>query len=220
MDPFTQPHYDQACLITVEVQNDFVRPSSPQAIPGSAAAAANIVAALNAWRMQGKPIVHCIRCHRDADSAELCQRSLLSQGLQLCAPGTTGARLHPDIAPHGDQDLDWDELLTGRLIAIATNEFVCWKPRWSVFHRTPLEHFLQRHELDTVVLCGCDFPNSPRASIYDASDRDFRCVLLSDATSRCNQQGLDDLRAIGVHIMSTEDWLRGPGSGRVDILPA
>ncbi|MFW5844673.1 MAG: cysteine hydrolase family protein [Planctomycetota bacterium] len=219
MDAWTAPNYDAACLLTIDVQNDFVRPASPFAIPGTLQQIPNIVAALNAWRGQGKPIVHVIRLYAPGGSnADLCRRGLLADGTLLVAPGSIGARLYPDIAPHGDQDLDWPALLSGEITPIATNEFVCYKPRWSAFFRTRLDGFLRNRDMDTIVACGANFPNCPRATIYDASARDFRIVLLEDATSRCNQQGLNDLHAIGVHSMSTEDWLRGPGSGKVDIL--
>ena len=33
------------------------------------------------------------------------------------------------------------------------------------------------------MFCGCNFPNCPRTSIYEASERDFRVVLARDAIS-------------------------------------
>jgi hypothetical protein len=61
-------------------------------------------------------------------------------------------------------------------------------------------------------VCGCNFPNCPRTTIYEASERDFKIVLAKDATSGIYAIGLQELRNIGVSVMSTEEclaWLEG-----------
>jgi hypothetical protein len=47
-------------------------------------------------------------------------------------------------------------------------------------------------------------------SIYEASERDFRIVLVSDALSRLDERGIKECRAIGVdvrNLASTLEWL-------------
>ena len=50
-----------------------------------------------------------------------------------------------------------------------------------------------------------NFPNCPRTSIYEASERDFRVVLARDAISGLYDQGVDELVGIGVTVMDTAD---------------
>ncbi len=52
---------------------------------------------------------------------------------------------------------------------------------------------------------GCNFPNCPRASIYEASERDFRLVLVRDAVSGLYERGERELANIGVRLMSAEE---------------
>jgi nicotinamidase-related amidase len=61
-----------------------------------------------------------------------------------------------------------------------------------------------------VVFVGCNFPNCPRTSIYEASERDFRIVVVSDALSGLDERGIKECRAIGVdvrNLASTLEWL-------------
>ena len=61
-------------------------------------------------------------------------------------------------------------------------------------------------------MCGCNFPNCPRTTIYEASERDYRIVLAQDATSQIYEKGLEELNIIGVSVMDTSkciEWL-GP----------
>src|ERR671922_2101870 len=68
------------------------------------------------------------------------------------------------------------------------------------------------HDLgvNTVVVCGCNFPNCPRTTIYEASKRDFRIILAKDATPLIYDIGLQELQNIGVSLMNTDEciaWL-------------
>ena len=56
-----------------------------------------------------------------------------------------------------------------------------------------------------MVFCGCNFPNCPRTSIYEASERDFRVVLVRDAVSGLYERGERELTNIGVHLMSASE---------------
>ena len=73
-----------------------------------------------------------------------------------------------------------------------------WKPRWSAFHRTRLHEYLTGLEVSTVVVAGCNFPNCPRATIYDSSAHDYRVLVPSDAVSGATALQLDELSKIGV----------------------
>jgi hypothetical protein len=82
-----------------------------------------------------------------------------------------------------------------------------YEPRWDAFYGTPLEKHLRDLAVSTVVVVGCNFPNCPRATIYGASMRDFRAVLIADAVSDVYAQGLQELNVIGVGTPSSEEYL-------------
>lgn len=72
------------------------------------------------------------------------------------------------------------------------------------FYRTSLEEHLRALSVETILVCGCNFPNCPRTTIYEASERDFRIVLVPDATSGVYARGLDELRGIGVDVSDAD----------------
>lgn len=77
------------------------------------------------------------------------------------------------------------------------------EPNWRRgigWYGTGMEEHLRELQANTLVICGCNFPNCPRATIYEASERDFRIVLVPDATSGVYPQGLAELTGIGVAI--------------------
>jgi isochorismate hydrolase len=89
-------------------------------------------------------------------------------------------------------------------------EWIMYKPRWGAFYNTLLEKHLHNLDVNTVVVCGCNFPNCPRTTIYEASERDFRIILAKDATSLIYNIGLQELENIGVLLMNTDEcitWL-------------
>ena len=122
--------------------------------------------------------------------------------------GSEGAELMEAVKPSPQPTLDTPRLLAGALQAIGPQEWIVYKPRWGAFYRTPVEPHLQALGMTTVVLCGCNFPNCPRTSVYEASERDFRVVLIADATSGIYERGVQELRHIGVAVMTTEECLR------------
>jgi nicotinamidase-related amidase len=83
-----------------------------------------------------------------------------------------------------------------------------YKPRWGAFYGTRLEEHLRAIGTTTLVFAGCNFPNCPRTSIYEASERDFRVVLAEDAVSGLYDQGRLELRDIGVQLMTARDLVR------------
>lgn len=56
---------------------------------------------------------------------------------------------------------------------------------------------------DTLVFTGCNYPNCPRTSIYEASERDFRVVLVKDAISQLYPKGEEEMKNIGVSLLTT-----------------
>ena len=86
-----------------------------------------------------------------------------------------------------------------------------YKPRWGVFYQTPLREHLNDLCTNTLLICGCNFPNCPQATIYEASERDFRVVLVTDATSGVYERGLRELGNIGVNLVDSDSCLNELG---------
>lgn len=52
------------------------------------------------------------------------------------------------------------------------------------------------------MFAGCNYPNYPRPSKYEASERDFLLVLVEDATSNLDGRGASEMASIGVALMA------------------
>jgi len=216
-DPYTRPSAGSAALVLIDVQRDFVDVSDDMGgeeasmpVAGTAAAIAAMSKLAKAFRERGLPIVHIVRLYQpDGSNVDLVRRRLIEQGARIAAPGSAGSQIAADLLPDV-VELDHELLLSGGLQQIGTAEHVIYKPRWGAFYRTSLERHLRESGIDTVVFAGCNFPNCPRTSIYEASERDFRIVLVSDAVSGLYDRGVDECRAIGVDVRdlsATLDWL-------------
>ena len=89
----------------------------------------------------------------------------------------------PELCVAGQRTPDHERLLAGEIEQLDGNEWAVWKPRWSAFHRTRLHRHLADLGVDTIVVAGCNFPNCPRATIYDGSEHDYRVLVPVDAVS-------------------------------------
>src|SRR5262249_45692638 len=119
-----------------------------------------------------------------------------------------GSQIAPEIVPKPDVQLNSALLLSGQIQPIAENEVIIYKPRWGAFYRTPLETHLQSLGVSTVVFMGCNFPNCPRSSIVEASERDYRVVVVADAISGLYEQGKREMANIGVALPSTDELMK------------
>lgn len=205
---YTTPEPERSALLTIDVQEDFTRPGAPAEIRGTWERLPAIQRLVEAYRRRRLPIIHVVRLYlADGTNADLCRRDLIEGGSRLVVPGSVGAELMEALRPDTAVRLDADSLLSGRLQPLAENEWAMYKPRWDAFHQTPLEQHLRALGVTTVVVAGCNFPNCPRATVYGASMRDFRIVLVADAVSRVYEQGLAELRGIGVATLSSAEYL-------------
>ncbi|MEU8616068.1 isochorismatase family protein, partial [Actinoplanes sp. NPDC048791] len=109
------------------------------------------------------------------------------------------------LLPGEGPDLDDKLLLDGRPQELGPDEYALFKPRWGAFYRTALDELLRERGVDTVVFAGCNLPNCPRASMIEASERDYRVVLATDAISQATEQSFRELAGIGVVLAATAD---------------
>jgi nicotinamidase-related amidase len=194
--------YKAAALITIDVQNDFVL-DGPAQVAGTEAALPAMARLAAQFRTLGRPIIHAIRLYqRDGSDAEPFRADFVRANEPVVAPHTLGAELVPNLAPLAAGKMDPEALYAGVLVPIGDAEWIMYKPRWSAFYKTSLESHLRALSVRSLVICGCNFPNCPRATIFDASERDFQVFLAEDATSQVSAERLSDLARIGVQTIS------------------
>jgi len=203
-DRYLAPAFATSALITIDTQYD-VLDGRPLEIPGTSAVLPVMRRLLDAFRRRHAPIVHIVRLYRrDGSNVDLCRRSLVEDGAPILAPGSEGSQLAPGLLADPSVRLDPELLLASEIQDVAPHEVVIYKPRWGAFFQTPLEAHLRDLGVSTLVFSGCNFPNCPRTSIYEASERDFRVVLATDAISGLYERGEHELRRIGVQLMSSD----------------
>jgi nicotinamidase-related amidase len=206
MDDHVNPDFKRVALLTIDVQRDFILPGAPLKIPGTVEVLPKIQYLVQLFRERQKPIVHVVRLYlANGSNADLCRRKSIESGKQAIVPGSEGAELVEELKPTPDTKLDVERLLVGELQSIGPEEWVIYKPRWGAFFHTILEQHLRGLGINTIVVCGCNFPNCPRTTIYEASERDFRIVLAKDAVSQVYDRGLEELRNIGVSLLTSNE---------------
>ncbi|MGH3815315.1 MAG: cysteine hydrolase family protein [Pseudonocardiaceae bacterium] len=201
LDAHIAPDLGRSALVVIDTQVDFVD-GGANPIPGTTQILPNIAHLLAAYRDAAAPIVQVVRLY-DGDDVDLPRRAAIAAGAPIARPGSLGSQIAPELRPAGAPDLDALTLLAGHLQNLGPHEVAVWKPRWSAFYRTGLDAHLASHGVHTVVFAGCNYPNCPRASIYDASERDYRVLIASDAISGVEDHHLEEAGRIGaIHASS------------------
>ena len=202
-DPHLAPHWATSALVTIDMQRDFLS-GQPYGLAGTTEIVGALRSLADAFWAARRPVVHIVRLYR-GDDVDRVRRTLVDGGAQLARPGTAGRLLAPALLPGDAPDLDDDLVLGGRPQLLGPDEYAVFKPRWGAFYRTPLDDLLRGHGVDTVVFAGCNLPNCPRASMIEASERDYRVVLATDAISQVSEQGLREVAGIGVVLAPTAE---------------
>ncbi len=122
-------------------------------------------------RAIGVPIVHVVTEYRDAgeiaanpfwkaihDDPTKARHGILRHNLA----GSPGTEIIPALLADGDL-------------------VVRGKKRYSAFHATDLEFLLRRRGADTVILAGINTTSCILCNAFEATNRDFRVVIASDA---------------------------------------
>ena len=216
-DIYTAPEPHNSALIVIDTQNDFTLADAPASIPGTMEVVPAIKVLLDVFRAAHQPIFHIVRLYKkDGSNVDSCRRAMIENGALITRPGTEGAEIVTALKPDGDTRLDAALLLDGQPQRISDQEWILYKSRWSPFYETSLGTLLGRLGVTTVVVAGCNFPNCPRSTIYDASSRDLRVVVVTDAMSGLYARGILELENIGVTTMKANDvrgWLGQLGAG-------
>ena len=204
-DPYTTPDFAHSALISIDTQRD-VLDGGPLEVAGTSAALGAMSALVGEFRRTKRPIVHIVRLYEpDGSNVDLCRRAAVEGGARILTSGAPGTEIAAELLPEGQPLLDVPRLLGGGIQPLGPSEVAIYKPRWGAFYGTRLESHLRGQGITTLVFCGCNFPNCPRTSIYEASERDFRIVLAIDAISGLYERGERELVGIGVQLLQTAE---------------
>lgn len=203
----TRSCFDHAAILNVDYQNDFVLPGAPYEVGDSFACWPKIRQLLDQARALAMPIYHVVRIYeKDGRNADLCRRESLKDGHNMVCEGSFGAEVLKELFPQSVQ-LDTKNLLAGAFQDVGKKEYFFYKPRWSAFYQTQFEDVLHKEGINTLIVVGCNYPNCPRASIYDASARDFRVVAVQDGISGLVDKDKKELTCIGVEVIQAQDLI-------------
>jgi nicotinamidase-related amidase len=206
MDEFTEPEYDKSALVIIDMQKDFSLKGSISEVKGTSDVVPKIAELAKGFRSANKPIIHIVRLYKaDGSNVDACRRKTISGGKPIAISGSEGSQIVTDLLPN--VSLDSRNLLDGNIQEISDNEFIIYKSRWGAFYKTPLEDFLKSKGITTLVFAGCNFPNCPRTTIFEASERDFRLVVATDAISGIYEKGIQELQNISCQVILTNDIL-------------
>lgn len=195
MDEYTSPEFSRSALLTIDLQRDWITE-----VPGTAEVLTAVRLLTHAFRNAGRPIVHVVRLYLpDGSNADLSRRAVRNK----VTPHSPGSQLAEGIAP--ECELTPEALLEGHLQPIGPNEHILYKPRWSAFFRTRLLEYLSGLDVTTVVVAGCNYPNCPRATLVDATERDLRTVAVHDAISGWTADAGREMPGTGIACLTTAE---------------
>jgi len=204
MDHWTAPQFGSAALVTIDVQRDTLD-GQPFEIAGTSTALPQIAQLCEAFRARSQPVVHILRLYlADGSNAELCRRTALAEGAQMFLSGHPGRTIAPELLPADAPEPDDQLLLTNTPQQIGPAEWYVYKSRWGAFYKSCLEAHLRSLGVTTIVLAGCNYPNCIRATVYEASERDFKVVAITDGISNFTEHGWQELRSIGINVMDAD----------------
>jgi nicotinamidase-related amidase len=186
-------------LIIIDMQNDFVLPGSPACVAGAYDTLPAGRRLLEAFRSKKLPVFHVVREYR-ADGSDIEMNRLdgfLREGRYL-VPGTKGCEIVEQLRP-------------------VEGEYRVVKNRYSCFMNTELDFMLRRIGATHLVVCGTQYPNCIRASIFDAVCHGYRVTNIVDATSAQTAEiaaaNIVDIRNIGVDCVSLDEFIQSLGAG-------
>ena len=188
----------KSALVVIDMQQGFISPDSAQCIKGAAATVPACVKLINNCRERGIPVFFVVREYRaDGSDVEHTRYKSWLGGGKALSPGcdeSIGAALPEEFG-------------------LCEKDYVIIKPRFSAFFQTELDMMLRRLGVDTVILAGTTTPNCIRTTMYDALSLEYNSIVISDCTSSVTediqQANLRDMRNIGAHVMSLEEFMAG-----------
>ncbi len=180
-------------LIIIDMQNDFVLPNAPQCVDGALNIIPNVEKILAYFREHSFPIFHVYREYR-ANGSDI-EKTRLDDFLnhqKYCVPNTHGCEIIDELTP-------------------MDGEYRVVKNRFSGFMNTELDFILKRLNIQNIVICGVQYPNCIRATVFDGVALDYDVTLITDATGAKTEEiakaNIVDMKNIGVSCINTNAYI-------------
>ena len=195
-------NWNRSALLIIDMQNDFAKPDGNAYIDRTKDVIENVAYLADTFRRNQLPVLHIVRLYlKDGSNAELCRKEVIRQSKAMVIPGSSGAKIVQELLPKNAEMYEDKKLLTGSILQLAPFDFVAYKPRWGAFYNTCLDVWLKNRKINSLVISGCNFPNCPRTTIFEASERDYRLAIVPEAISQIYPKGIDELKGIGVNVL-------------------
>ena len=180
-------------LLIIDMQNDFILSGTLTCISGAYETIPSIKKLLDYFRTKKWPVFHIVREYR-ADGSDVEQFRLNDFLITPYAvPGTKGCEIVDELKP-------------------IEGEYRIVKNRFSAFMNTELDFILRRIGATYLVICGTQYPNCIRATIFDAVAYGYPVINITDAPSAQTKQIADaniiGLKNIGVECISLDEFLK------------
>ncbi len=181
-------------LIIIDMQNDFILPGSPVYVQDAEKTIPKVKEILQFFRDKNLTVFFIKREYlSDGSNVENFRLKDFREGKKYIIKGSKGAEIVEELKP-----LD--------------SEFVIIKPRFSSFMMTELDLILKRLKINTLVICGTQYPNCIRATVFDAVSLDYNVYVLTDATSAKTEDiakaNIIDMENIGVNCLTVNEFKR------------
>lgn len=155
------------------MENDFVRPGAPMAVPMAYEMLPNLRALINASKKHGTTIIYTSHAHNkdrgDMGSMETIWKPIKDQ--TALVDGTDGVEIYEEIAPE-------------------EGDLLIKKHRYSAFYNTNLEIQLRNRGIDTLIITGTVTNMCCESTARDAQFRDYRVIFVSNATGAIDHPDL------------------------------
>ncbi len=179
-------------LVIIDMQNDFVLPGAPVRVAGARATIPKVREALNCFRDSNWPVFHVCREYReDGSDVEITRYKPFMEQAKFAVPGTPGCEIVKELSP-----------LPG--------EYRIVKNRFSAFMKTELDFILRRLGIARIAVCGTQYPNCIRATVYDGLSYGYEVTVLTDASSAKSAEiaeaNIRDMRDIGVECITVAEF--------------
>ncbi|MDE6754576.1 MAG: cysteine hydrolase [Muribaculaceae bacterium] len=181
-------------ILVIDMENDFVLPSSPMRVEGAYATLPAIKKFLDYGRANDWAIIYVYRIHRPSGiDAELFRRHFFEEGHPFCIAGTKGAAIPDEIAPQpGDIHIT--------------------KQRFSAFFGTDLDIILRGLGAKNIYLTGTQYPNCVRSTAVDSMGLDYNTIVVTDCCSAATEEvakaNIFDIRNMGIPCIPSSDIMK------------
>lgn len=185
---------NNAALLIVDMQNDFALPGAPQCVAGAMAIVPNLKKVLDSFRKSSMPVFHVVREYRaDGSDIEAPRLEGFLKNKPYVVPGTKGCEVIAELTP-------------------VKGEYRIVKNRFSGFMNTELDFILRRLNICNIVVCGIQYPNCIRATIFDGVALGYNVTLITDATGAQTEEiaksNIRDISNIGVTCLTTDEFIK------------